>query len=103
MEPAEKLTLMKWSRQPGDLVEPSLTVGPAKLMQDARDKVLRAIWRPVMIASRHYVVSADIMPDGELASVTFRNLETDERLSLTALRSRERIPRLRAMAACIAA
>lgn len=91
MTAEEKLTLMDWCRNAEALASLTTRRRPLKLIGDRDGAGLRAIWRPIPIANGSYSLCADVRQNGELRSVTFRNLQTDASLELTQGRSARRL------------
>lgn len=91
MNADEKLTLMDWCRNAKALASLTTRRRPPKLVGDRDGLGLRAIWRPIPIANGSYSLCADVQQNGELTSVTFRNLQTDASLELTSDRSARRL------------
>ncbi len=91
MKAEEKLTLMDWCRNAEALNTLTTKRCPHKLVGDNKGKGLRAIWRPIAISHASYSVCAEVQRNGQLARVTFRNLQTDASLELTQDRSARRL------------
>ena len=98
MTAEEKLDLIEWCRSRHALDQLARDAQPAKLLGNQKTSTLRAIWRPLSIAQRSYSLCAELRRDGELSSITFRNLSTDESLELTEQRSASRLNGLREIA-----
>lgn len=91
MNADEKLTLMDWCRNAQALSMLTTRNRPLKLVGNHDGPGLRAIWRPIPIASSSYSLCAEVERNGDLTSVTFRNLQTDASLELTSDRSARRL------------
>ena len=91
MTAEEKLALMDWCRNETAISALASKGRPLKLVQQSESAGLRAIWQPVPIAENNYSLCAEMQRDGQLASVTFRNLGTDASLELTNHRSANRL------------
>ena len=87
----EKLALMDWCRNADALQALITRLRPVKIVGRTGGAALRAIWRPLPIAQHSYSLCAELQRTGELTSVTFRNLQTDESMELTQYRSSRRL------------
>ena len=91
MTAEEKLALMAWCRDEAAIHTLTNPTHPRKLVKHSEASGLRAIWRPIPIATQAYSLCAQMQHDGQLASITFRNLGTDASLKLTSHRSGKRL------------
>ena len=83
MTAEEKLALIDWCRNETAVSVLAGRKHPLKLVRQPQTTALRAIWRPVAIADHSYSLCADLRSNGELDSLTFRNLGTNASLHLT--------------------